>query len=83
MTTLETLTYSDYELRRVRPSQYVQDLLITEVVGFQCPRCKKQHPTLPSKPIVIIGEGPQFTCECGLNIWRYGNAIDIWEDRKE
>jgi len=68
---METLIYSNYYTPKVSKSKLIKDLEVTDYDGgtLICPKCSAKHKNIP--------HGDQMCCFCGLNMQRYGNALQI------
>jgi len=69
----EYLNYSNYVVNESvsKPSVYVKGLIVTNYKNarIRCPRC--------STILNGIHHGDVVTCFCGLNLQRFGNALEI------
>lgn len=69
----ETLIYSDWFHHAMKPSQYAPNTTIEDEDEsyLTCPICGTAHRDIP--------HGDTITCQCGLHMQRFGNALHIWK----
>jgi hypothetical protein len=67
----EELDYYDYYHPRVKKSQYIPGLTITQhdKGTLFCPKCNKEHND--------IAHSRNITCKCGLYMERWGRLLKI------
>ena len=72
----ETVLYTDHAVTGEQPSRWIPGRMHTVEIGTRCPRCE----TL----CLALEPGGHVTCQCGLSMRLWGNALKIWmEDAAE
>ena len=73
MSTKETLSYSDWFHRIMKPSQYAPATQVEDEDEsyLTCPGCGTAHRD--------IEHGAQTVCRCGLHMQRFGNGLHVWK----